>query len=545
MRALALGIMLLGILTSCEKDFSNLDLPGVSPNFDTDVAYFKTFAKNVKLNSVQTNGLTTYQLGKYTSDVYGEEESYIVSQLALPAANPSFGLYSQEREVADDTLYYTIDEEETVTRVYLDIPYFTSATVDEDGNPVLDGFDVQTYELDSIYGNQDLTFGLRVEKLDYYLGDYQEPDFTEAAKYFSSDPTPNFLNYTSDILGDDDTFEINDGTLITFDEDDPETEDVDESEDVAEVLLPRIRIDLDTQFFQEMIIDQEGSSSFSSNANFREYLRGIVISTYNLNENLLMLLDISQANITIEYTYTTATEDEDGVIEYDDTNESSFTLGLSGNVIQKTTTNGFPVLDTSEDAELVYLKGTEGSMAEITLFEPDDIQMMRDENWLINEANLTFYVDRTDLDGAANELIEPNRIYLFNKDEESTPLIDYLIDSNGSTTSGNVFYNRFVHGGIIEKNDDGDAIQYKIRLTEHLNNIVRHDSLNVTLGLVVLSDITNVATGAAKVNAGAEEIIIPNGSTTNPSGTILYGSSATVPEDRRLRLEVFYTKPSN
>ncbi|GLB52506.1 hypothetical protein NBRC110019_15460 [Neptunitalea chrysea] len=528
------------VLSSCKKDFSNLDLPGVSPDFETDVAYFKTYAKNVRLNSVQTDGLSLYQLGKYTSGVYGTEESYIVSQLTLNATSPRFGLYSQEREMADDTLVSTIDEEELVTRVYLDIPYFTNVVLDEEGSAVLDDDDTTTYELDSIYGDSDQEFGIKVQRLTYYLGDYAAPDFTDDEKYYSSNPTPDFLtNYTSDVLADKGDFKISNETIKIYKEDDPDTEDVDESEEIEEVLTPRLRLDLDTAFFQQYIIDQEDNTAFKNVSNFKEYMRGIVINTYDISDNLLMLLDLSEAKITIEYSYTSASENDEGVVEYDTTNTSSFDINLNGNMIQKTTTTDFPSMDTSDDTELIYLKGVQGSMAQIDLLDATDLETMRDENWLINEANLTFYVDRDDLDG--NGVIEPNRIFLFNLDEEGIPLMDYAFDPTATSVA---YSSRYVHGGIIEKDDDDDAVKYKIRLTEHLNNIVRNDSVNVSLGLVVLSDINAVTTSTVRT-VSEEEVIIPAGSTTNPSGTILYGSSATVPEDKRLRLEVFYTKPSN
>jgi hypothetical protein len=31
----------------------------------------------------------------------------------------------------------------------------------------------------------------------------------------------------------------------------------------------------------------------------------------------------------------------------------------------------------------------------------------------------------------------------------------------------------------------------------------------------------------------------------NPLGTIIYGGTSTVPEDKRLKLEIYYTKPIN
>jgi hypothetical protein len=37
----------------------------------------------------------------------------------------------------------------------------------------------------------------------------------------------------------------------------------------------------------------------------------------------------------------------------------------------------------------------------------------------------------------------------------------------------------------------------------------------------------------------------PRASVMNPLGTIIYGGTSTVPEDKRLKLEIYYTKPIN
>lgn len=550
--AIATVAVLFLAVVSCKKDFSDMDLQGVNPDFDTDVAYFKVFAQNQRTDAVQTNGLPLYKLGKYSSTIYGEEQSYVVSQLTLSTTSPRFGLYSQATEdIDDDELVYTEDEEEEVTRVYLDIPFFSSFVTDEDGIVEYDDDEVPLYKLDSIYGDSGASFDVHVQELTYYLGDFEAPDFTQNSKYYSSDASLDFMNYVGqEITMTQDNTNHFDGldssTIKIFDEDDPDTEDINESENVSEVLTPRLRIDLDTQFFQEKIIDMEDAAVFKSNNNFKEYLRGIVISTENFSSDLLMLLDFANANVTIEYDYKTHTTGDNGTVEVG-TNSSSFELSLSGQLIQRTSTPDFPDFPATDDAELLYLKGGQGSYVALNLFEEDDLQLMRDENWLINEANLTFYVDRDVLQGSG--VIEANRIYLFNIDEESVPLLDFSYD--GTTNTALPYYSKYVHGGIVEVNDDGNAIQYKIRLTEHLNNIVRNDSTNVKLGLSVISNINSVVNSSSGgvlnqyAKIGTEETMIPRQSVIDPSGTVLYGSAVSVPEDKRLRLEVFYTKPSN
>ena len=51
--------------------------------------------------------------------------------------------------------------------------------------------------------------------------------------------------------------------------------------------------------------------------------------------------------------------------------------------------------------------------------------------------------------------------------------------------------NKIVHGGYIELDEDKNGLMYKIRISEHIKNIIRKDSTNVKLGLVVSSDISN------------------------------------------------------
>jgi hypothetical protein len=90
----------------------------------------------------------------------------------------------------------------------------------------------------------------------------------------------------------------------------------------------------------------------------------------------------------------------------------------------------------------LYLKGGNGSMAVIDLFNGDKndnstaLNDMRDKKWLINEANLTFYIDKSKIGASAPE---PNRIYLYDL-THNRPLVDLYTDY---TTSINSKYNKF------------------------------------------------------------------------------------------------------
>ena len=122
----------------------------------------------------------------------------------------------------------------------------------------------------------------------------------------------------------DTTYQLNFEELrFNYEEDDPETEDVDEREKVGARLTPRIRIPLQKEFFQEKILDFEGQSVFSNSDSFSKHLRGLIIKADGFNDDLYMLLDISNAQVRIEYEYdevnTNSTPDDTS----DDTTEKA------------------------------------------------------------------------------------------------------------------------------------------------------------------------------------------------------------------------------
>lgn len=168
----------------------------------------------------------------------------------------------------------------------------------------------------------------------------------------------------------------------------------------------------------------------------------------------------------------------------------------------------------------------------------DEIEQIKSEGWLINEANLAFYIDK---DAMANAQ-EPNRIYLYDL-QNRRPIFDYYNDA--TTVSSNAKLNKYVHGGIIEKEDveNGRGIKYKIRITEHVRNLINNDSTNVKLGLVVTESISNVTSNKLETPVTTRLDRIPVASIINPLGTVLYGSNSNVPDDKRLKLEIYYTKP--
>ena len=128
--------------------------------------------------------------------------------------------------------------------------------------------------------------------------------------------------------------------------------------------------------------------------------------------------------------------------------------------------------DTINNPKLIYIKGGAGVMAEIELFKNNDgldiLQEIKSKEWLINEASLSIYIDKNMLSSSGG-IIEPSRLYLFNI-KSKTPLLDYFIDE---TSGPKKIQNKIVHGGIIKLDEDEKGLMYKIKLSEHVKNIVR------------------------------------------------------------------------
>jgi hypothetical protein len=433
---------------------------------------------------------------------------------------------------------------------------------DTDDKPIIANNFAQRRVLDSIYGAIDAPFRLKVERSTFFLRDLDpNTNFQEAQAYFSTQEfSPTFV---SDVLYDSEEsgeLRIDDKEILLSQEDNETTDEVDESL-IFEKLNPGIRVPLDKDFFQDYILNKEGRSELFSQSNFSTFLRGIHLSLESDDpEGLMLLLDLRFANIQITYThdsYNANSTNDDAI----DVLEKNYQINLitpnpqtgsvNGNAVNTLINDDYPTaiaetLDTGEATSRIYVQGGAGIFAEINLFDSENgrevISQIKAENWIVNEANLVFYIDRDELDMVGG-IIEPPRLYLYNS-QTNVPLYNPFTDPG--PTQGDPFplLNSYPnYGGVIEKSGE-DGIRYSVKITDHINNLVLRDSTNVTLGLTLTTNITTTA-AASVMLANDEERFIPVTSTLTPFGTILFGSNilSTDPDfDKRLRLEISYTK---
>lgn len=527
---LAILFLIIG-LASCQEDFSNLgsDVIGgqginlLSKTNNTVVAYSK------KLEAVQSNNLTVYQLGTYSDPVYGKSKHDLVSQLVLGTADPDFGYET----VLDSVILY--------------IPYFSEATTTDE---------VTTYTLDSVYGSSPIN--LKIYESNYYLRDYDPATgLQDRQKYYSNlgDVFESGSNIGELLYEEESLLPSDEGYVLLS----PDTED-DEDEDPDETLVaPGVRVSLPVSFFTEKIIDQEGNAVLANNNNFKDYFRGLYFKTDDLGTGgNLFLFNIANASVKLYYTYqsedpaTTTTGDEidrlDGelTLTFTGNNVNLFDNALTPSIASELEAGNTDMVNGEES---LYVQGGNGIAAVIDLFGTEDadgngisdeIDEMREEQWLINEANLIFYVDQDKITGGA---AEPDRLFLYDVKNESV-LVDYGQDFSVYEEAFDAITS---HLGTLQRGSDENGEYYKMRITHHVNNIVLHDSTNVPLALVVTQNVLTVGFQDVEtpIELGTDTKLksVPASSVISHQGTVLFGNTAAN-EEKRLKLQIYYTKPN-
>ena len=591
--ALFLGITTL-IFTACDKDFNELGSDIVDDdNFGFNVDSTQTVkAYNQKLGPIASNNLPINALGFYNNPAFGTTTANFVTQVELSTLNPVFNNTNTE-------LYVDLP---VIDSVIMDIPYFKTLTK----TVVESEIRKNTYRLDSIYGEKpyDQTtatlnskFKLSVYQSNYFLRDLdpnqslteQQLFYTDENSVIDANKIPVLLNNSANTNENEEFyFDKREHKLTTYQADGTTLVDP------APRSVPSMRLHLRSDVFYDKILNAP-SGQLANNTLFKNYFRGIYFKVENGNPGNMAMINFKAGKITIYYKEDKLTKDNPVTTEVNEYKREqiskSYALNFSGNTISLLTplnenSDYTSAINSTSEASKLYLKGGEGSVAIIDLFgstdekgyilntafnenlpvspnnskyienntpngisdEIDDIKL---KGWLINEANLTFYIDKMAMSNfspatASAQPIEPSRIFLFDLNNKKV-LADYIFDF----TTNSIFpkYNKFIHDGIIQTENVADGRgargkRYKVRITNFVRNLINNDSTNVRLGLSVTENINTI--GFAKLKTpNANLSSAPIMSVQSPAGTILYGTSpAVVPDGKRLKLKIYYTKPN-
>lgn len=530
------GLMVL-LFASCDKDYTELGSGIVGDEHFDFIRYTDATVKayNQKLGPIATNNLPVNALGIYDNPAFGSTKANFVTQVELSATNPTFN--------NTDPLEYDINPT-VIDSVILDLPYYSRLLETNDvGN--------KTYKLDSIYGVNESKFRLSVFQSNYYLRDLDPDQSLAQQQLFYSNQNNVIDNNKIPVLLNNST-ETEENEEFFFDKREHKTTTF-ETDGITPIFarsVPSMRLRLRTDVFTTAILNAP-SGQLADNATFKNYFRGLYFKTESTgNSGNMALLNFRGGKVTIYYNEDLKTVAND-LTTFQRVNKT-FALNLNGNAVSllENYNENIDYLNaannTTQEAYQLFLKGGQGSMAVIDIFGPDadnngiadELEVIKANGWIVNEANLSFYVDKLAMSDPRT--VEPNRIFLYDLTNKSV-LVDYAFDF---TTTPNPKNNKFIYGGLIEKEAvaNGRGNRYKIKITNHVRNLIKNDSTNVRLGLSLTEDIRNVIFSRLKT-ANSNTDRAPSMSVVSPLGTILYGSSSVIPDDKRLKLEIYYTKP--
>jgi hypothetical protein len=545
-------LSLIFVVQACDNEFSEIGTGIVgTPDFEIENGLYPVKAYNKKITPFQSNRLFENLLGYYYDPLFGDSKVHFVGQLTPKTLAPDFG---------DNT---------ELDSVILTIPYSNTANTSEDST---------TYELDSLYGSNRIK--LSVFKNNYFLRDFDpNADLDASQNYYSNGTlaqgeTMGASELEGELIYQDPNF-LYEAESIELWETNEDTGDL----EVASTLQPSLRLNLfggdiepgviaptTEAFWDNLIFSKEEDEVLSTVSSFYEYFRGLYFKAEPTapTQGSLIQLDFSStdASVTIYYTYKGPVPEDGGDAP---TLQGEYEMNFTGNRVNifendfnASVTN--IIDDTTTDAvgdDYLYLKGGEGSMAIVELFadeagnsEEDQLNEFRevDNNGLvsvkrlINEAYLEFYIDETQ-----SNTDFPNRVYLYDL-ENNIPLRDFYLDQTINTVSSDSKFTHLVPLATETTADGTEQKKYKIRLTEHLNNIILRDSTNVKLGLVVSSNVGAITSRGFQNSIDLEEDTViegvPMGTVLSPKSVVLHGNNSPN-TSKRIKLNIYYTQPNN
>lgn len=486
--------------TSCENEIDSIGVGIIdNGNFDTDSFEASIVSESENVERVISSNISQYLLGVYKDNEFGKLSGSVVSQLSLPTYGESYALGYGDDVVVDSVL--------------LNIPY--QVTIDAESDTPY-----TAYTLDSIIGTTDTEFELGVYELKTFLNTLDPTDPSKNNVYYSDKEfqkgnDPFFLGAfnanPSDTVAYIKRYEA-DGITVY------DTDTIKEDN-----LQPSIKIPLNKNMVRQLFVDNPTGPEFSSADEFVKYFRGFYLeaNAYPSNEySHLMSLNFNGANMTIYYSNVTdesETQDLNGNGTQGESNvrvkrNYVYNFGnLKSNILERDYS-----VEKSSGPERIYVQGAAGSIGVLDILSQEDLDELRSNNWLINSANLTVYVDQN-----AVSSIAPEQLFLFNYDDREH-LLDVLTEGINSV------------GGTLQRDEDGKPEKYVFKITDYISELLvseEPESL-VRLGLKVY--------GPTDVPANINDVSIKEYS-WNPKGVVLFNDDESA-GDKKISLEIFYTE---
>lgn len=510
--ALLIGVMF--YVASCEEDFRTVGVGLVENNyFSTSKYSSEVEASTVVIDELNGSGLqlefgklNQYLLGVYNQPYFGKLEASIASQVIKPGS-PKKVL----EDYGADTIVVT-----TMDTVLLVMP-FQYTTLSSTGDPE------DKYRIDSIIGNQSVSFDLGIYRLMDYLNVYDVNDPSQIATYQSN----RDYNY-SDLLNANTDLSFRFSVQDTMSVIKRYTADggIYQSDSLEiDAPGPAIKIALDEDYFKTNLLDKFEGPEFETDDSFEDYFRGLFMKASG-NDGALLSYSLDGAVINMYFTNTVYQESTNTPV---DTIAREYSFVLGGVRANQYKRSESPV----QRPEDLYLQGGSGYEVRVDLFGPDndgdgvpdELAELRENDWLINEASLSFYIDEDVYDLQKDSV--PYRLFLYriNDRGQEVQTLDVLQEGEASLF------------GRLRQDTIGGYWRYKLRITQYIMDLLRENP-DVTLDQlgIKISNSTDYPTFVG------DSLIDPYNWTGK--GVVVHGPLST-DEQKRLKLEIYYSEQNN
>ena len=473
-------------VVSCEKDFTDIGSSVINNGvFETKDTLLDITISPVDIAAVRADGgisinLGEYLLGVYKSDDFKTIEASIVSQIG----------YLPDLKVVDNTYGTDTTVVTTMDKVLIRLPYQSTKVEDnEDGVPI--------FRIDSILGNPTTPVALKVYRNETFLNTLNPANPTQQNTYQS-----DAVYSKGDLLNEDPAFSFTvpqDGqtkdTMFVFDRNLSNGNTFKDTLKIANS-APFMTITLDNNKIKTLLLDEYEGTNFATSEAFGNYFRGLIIEATGTDGSLVPF-NFSTGTPILDVFYTNTVLAGTTVIDTITKNNSFQLTGLSNSIYK-------PSPGNSPAAGNFVVQGTSGTMANINILEGTELQDLRSQDWLINDASLVFYIEKS-----KDTTYVPSRLFLF-KNETGNPSQIKDIISEGS----NLF------SGELVTDDNGSKDRYHFRISDYISDLLSGESsYNPPLGLRVfnITDLPNspIDTVVESFNWNARGIVLHSNTSSN------------------------------
>ena len=123
--------------------------------------------------------------------------------------------------------------------------------------------------------------------------------------------------------------------------------------------------------------------------------------------------------------------------------------------------NTFDMVDkTYPNNNEIKIQGAAGSEGSLTMLDATTLNNLRSNDWLINDASLTFYINQS-----ADTASVPERLYLYKTNGAiSNPVLSQVEDAVSEAAFGGI-------NGFLERDSDGKAEKYTFKITDYISDL--------------------------------------------------------------------------